>query len=50
MKEKISITVDKETLAEIERAIAAGIFRNRSHAVEFAVKQLTEKGEENGRR
>ncbi len=47
MKSKISITVDKEVLELIEKLIKSGKFRNRSHALEFSIKQLTEmnKGE-----
>lgn len=52
MKSKISITIDEENIQLIEKAIEDGMFRNRSHAVEFAVEQVLEmilaekKGEE----
>lgn len=46
MKSKISITLDNETVEKISSEIASGRFRNKSHAVEFAVKKLLE--EENG--
>ena len=45
MKEKISITVEKETIEAIEREIAEGTFRNRSHAIEFAVKKMMRDGD-----
>ena len=46
MKSKISITLDNETVEKINSEIVNGRFRNKSHAVEFAVKKLLE--EENG--
>lgn len=41
-KEKISITVDKEILDLIENLIndKKGMFRNRSHVVEFSIKKF----------
>lgn len=46
MKSKISITLEIETVEKINSEIASGRFRNKSHAVEYAVKKLL--GEENG--
>lgn len=43
MKAKISITIDKETLKKIEEHVARGIFRNKSHAVEFALNKIEKK-------
>ena len=40
MKEKLSITVDAETVRKIEQTIQEGRFRNKSHIMEFAVAQL----------
>jgi len=42
MKSKISITVDKEVLDLIENTIndKKGMFRNRSHVIEYSVKKL----------
>ena len=40
MKHKLSITVDKEVIVEIQRLIREDIFRNKSHVMEFAVKKL----------
>jgi Arc/MetJ-type ribon-helix-helix transcriptional regulator len=42
MKQKISITIDKEVLGLIENVISSGRFRNRSHVVEYGVKKLME--------
>ena len=44
MKQKISVTVEEKTLKLVEQIIATGIFRNKSHAVEFGLnKVLNEK-------
>ncbi len=42
MKSKISISIDEENIQLIEKAIEDGMFRNRSHAVEFAIEQILE--------
>ncbi|HLC60021.1 MAG TPA: hypothetical protein VJJ52_01180 [Candidatus Nanoarchaeia archaeon] len=42
MKQKISISIDEKTVLDIFKAIQSGKFRNKSHVVEFAVKQLLE--------
>ena len=44
MKQKLSITIDWETIKLIEASIRGGLFRNKSHAVEFSInKTLKEK-------
>ena len=40
MKNKISISIDNETLAVIEEGILKHKFRNRSHAIEYAVQNI----------
>ena len=40
MKEKITISVDIETLESIDEHIENGTYRNRSHAFEHSVKKL----------
>ena len=47
MKSKLSITLDEETLLEIENQLYSGRFRSKSHLIEYAVKKLLEV--ENGR-
>ncbi|MBS3086790.1 hypothetical protein J4422_03755 [Candidatus Pacearchaeota archaeon] len=50
MKQKISVTVEEKTLKLIDEIIATGIFRNKSHAVEFSLnKILKEKEGEEGK-
>ena len=38
-KAKIAITVDEESLAEIDRLVSEGVFPNRSQAIEDAVQE-----------
>lgn len=40
MKEKMSVTIDEETLKLVEKAIKEGNFRNRSHVVEFSLMKV----------
>ena len=42
MKSKLSITLDEETVLEIQKQLSSGRFRNKSHVVEYAVKKLLE--------
>ena len=42
MKQKISITVEKEALKELDKEVNSGRFRNRSHAFEYAVRRVME--------
>ena len=44
MKERISATVDKETVRLIKEFLKKGSFRNKSHVIEEAIKLLKEKG------
>ena len=40
MKERISATVDKETIKIINEFLKEGKFRNKSHVIEEAIKLL----------
>ncbi len=42
MKQKLSISIDEKTVLDMFNAIQTGKFRNKSHVVEFAVRQLLE--------
>jgi len=44
MKQKISITIDKEKVKKIEDILLEGFFRNKSHILEFALTKFLEKG------
>ena len=40
MRHKTSVTFDTDTLLELRELVRSGLFRNKSHAVEFSVKKL----------
>ena len=40
MKERISITLDKETVKILNSLLEDEKFRNRSHLIEFLIKQF----------
>jgi len=40
MKQKLSITLDKSKVREIERILKKGLFRNKSHVLEYALIKL----------
>lgn len=40
MKHKVSISVDEETIIKIREAMREGRFRNKSHAFEYAIKEV----------
>ena len=41
--EKIAITLDRDLLKEIDRGVKSGLFRNRSRAIEEAVREKIER-------
>ncbi|MFA5061102.1 MAG: hypothetical protein WC494_02205 [Candidatus Pacearchaeota archaeon] len=47
-KQKVSVSVDNETLEKIDLSILKRKFRNRSHAFEFCINEIL--GEENEKR
>jgi len=46
MKVKISVSIEQATNAEVESKLAEGLYRNKSHLIEYAVKKLLEKKDE----
>lgn len=45
MKLKVSVSLDERTVKDIDANLNSGLYRNRSHFVEYAVKKiLGEKG------
>jgi Arc/MetJ-type ribon-helix-helix transcriptional regulator len=40
MKQKVSITIESETIDKIEDIVDSGLFRNKSHFLEFASNKL----------
>lgn len=50
MKHKTSVALDTETILAMRELVRKGVFRNKSHIMEFAVKKLinnSEKGDSN---
>lgn len=45
MKQKLSITVDEGLIKIIEDMLKDGLFRNKSHIIEYAVSQWLKKGD-----
>lgn len=43
MKRRVSATVDKEIVEILDRLVQTGVYRNRSHAIEVAIKLLKKK-------
>ena len=42
MKERISATVDQETVSLIDSILKKGKYRNKSHIIEKAIEKLAE--------
>ena len=40
MKQKISVTVEKSILTQIDDKLKDGLFRNKSHIVEYALRRF----------
>ena len=49
MKERISVTLDKEIIRVLNALVKGRKYRNRSHAVEMAIEQLSVREEANGK-
>ncbi|MDP2628641.1 MAG: ribbon-helix-helix domain-containing protein [Nanoarchaeota archaeon] len=45
MKTKMSISIDRELIAKIEKIIGEGLFRNKSHIIEYSIKRFVDKEE-----
>ncbi len=43
MKQKISISIEEDTIKQIEEKVEEGTYRNKSHMIEFAVNKLLKK-------
>ena len=43
MKERITITLDKELLSWLDSKVAVKVFANRSHGFEFLIKKKLDK-------
>jgi len=47
MKNRISITINEDTLENLDAILQEGLFRNRSHLIEFSLNKFL-KDNENG--
>lgn len=47
MKQKLSVSIDEETIEKLDVYVSEGSFRNKSHVVEFALNKMM-KEKENG--
>lgn len=43
MKQKISITVEEEVLKKLKAKVDGRLFRNKSHVIEFALREWLER-------
>ena len=39
MKQKISITIEKDTIECLAKVVSEGEFRSKSHAIEFSINK-----------
>ncbi|MBN1385528.1 hypothetical protein JW968_00955 [Candidatus Woesearchaeota archaeon] len=44
MKERITVSIDRELLEWLDKRISEKIFANRSHGFEFLIKQKKDEG------
>ena len=42
MKQKLSITIDEEKVRKVNEILKEGLFRNKSHVLEFALIKFLE--------
>ena len=42
MKQKLSVTIEENTIFKIKDLVTSGRYRNKSHVVEYAVNKLLE--------
>jgi Arc/MetJ-type ribon-helix-helix transcriptional regulator len=42
MKQKLSITIDEEKVAKVNEILKKGLFRNKSHILEYALIRFLE--------
>lgn len=45
MKQKLSITLEERLIRKIDEKVKDGLFRNKSHLVEFSVNKLLKEKE-----
>jgi Arc/MetJ-type ribon-helix-helix transcriptional regulator len=45
MKQKLSVSIDEETIGKLDGYVSEGSFRNKSHVVEFALNKMMKEKE-----
>ena len=40
MKQKLSVTIDEKTIKIIENMLKEGLFRNKSHVIEYSLNKF----------
>ena len=40
MKQKLSVTIDEKTIEVIENMLKDGLFRNKSHVIEYSLNKF----------
>jgi len=51
VKHKTSVSLEEETIFEMRKAVREGLFRNKSHIMEYSIKKILKemgKKQENG--
>ena len=48
MKQKLSLSIEEERVKELEEILKRGLFRNKSHIVEYALIKFLENEQERG--
>jgi len=48
MKQKLSITIDEEKIKIIETLLKEGLFRSKSHVLEYSLNKFLKEKTENG--
>jgi len=43
MKQKISITIEEKVLKKLADKLEGGLFRNKSHVIEYALRKFLER-------
>lgn len=47
MKQRLSITIDEEKVKIIEKILAEGMFRNKSHILEYSLNKFLKEANQN---
>jgi Arc/MetJ-type ribon-helix-helix transcriptional regulator len=46
MKQKLSITIDEKTIKVVENMLKEGLFRSKSHVIEYSLNKFLKKMQE----